>query len=125
MRAPGDLVFAPRMGLDTAGTRRYNQPVRRTKIVCTLGPASDSPERIAQLIAAGMDCARLNFSHGTHESHAVLAQRVREAAQAARRPVAILADLCGPKMRCGTFTEGSVRLVPGARFVLTTREVLG
>ena len=85
-------------------------------------PAGDDFDR---LIEAGMDCARLNFSHGTHESHAQLAHRVRAAAVRARRPIAILADLCGPKMRIGQFAEGGVDLVVGAEFVLTTREVEG
>ncbi|MGB8331196.1 MAG: pyruvate kinase, partial [Polyangiales bacterium] len=67
--------------------------MRRTKIVCTLGPASESTATIGELVAAGMDCARLNFSHGDHESHAAVAELVREAATAARRPVAILADM--------------------------------
>jgi pyruvate kinase len=98
---------------------------RRTKIVCTLGPASDSLERIEALIDAGMDCARLNFSHGTHDGHREVAGRVREAARNRGRPVAILGDLCGPKMRVGKFPDGSVELENGQRFVLTTRDVPG
>src|SRR5690554_8115288 len=97
--------------------------MRRTKIVCTLGPASSEPEILDRLVAAGLDCARLNFSHGSHESHRELAQRVRAAAQRAGRPLAILADLCGPKMRVGTFSGGAVAPVPGARSVLTTEDV--
>ncbi|MEZ4336742.1 MAG: pyruvate kinase [Sandaracinaceae bacterium] len=99
--------------------------MRRAKIVCTLGPASSSAEQIEALVEAGMDCARLNFSHGTHESHAVTAKLVRDAAMKLKRPVAILADLCGPKMRCGTFANGSIELVEGARFTLTNRDVPG
>lgn len=99
--------------------------MRRAKIVCTLGPASATPEAIEALIAAGMDCARLNFSHGTHETHAASAKMVRDAAAKARRPVAILADLCGPKMRVGRFQNGPVELVEGARFVLTNEDVPG
>ncbi len=72
-----------------------------------------------------MDCARLNFSHGDHASHAAMAQRVREASARARRPLAILADLCGPKMRIGTFSAGKVELKEGAPFTLTTREIEG
>jgi pyruvate kinase len=75
--------------------------VRRTKIVCTLGPSSRSPERIASLMAAGMDVARINFSHGTLAEHAEVIALVREAADAAGRPVAILGDLQGPKIRVG------------------------
>ncbi len=99
--------------------------MRRTKIVCTLGPASSAPEVIDRLIAAGLDCARLNFSHGDHASHRAMADKVRAAAKRAGRPIAILADLCGPKMRVGVFEGGSVILEPGAEFTLTTRDVTG
>jgi pyruvate kinase len=105
--------------------QRYNELVRRTKIVCTLGPASDTPELIDRLIAAGLDCARLNFSHGDHASHRAMAEKVRAASKRAQRPVAILADLCGPKMRIGTFPAGPIQLEPGAEFTLTTRKVPG
>ncbi|MCA9517863.1 MAG: pyruvate kinase [Myxococcales bacterium] len=94
--------------------------MRRAKIVCTLGPASATQEAIDALVAAGMDCARLNFSHGTHESHAKNAAMVRRAAARAGRPLAILADLCGPKMRVGKFPGGPIELVEGARFTLST-----
>ncbi|HJL18626.1 MAG TPA: pyruvate kinase [Sandaracinaceae bacterium LLY-WYZ-13_1] len=99
--------------------------MRRAKIVCTLGPASNTPEMVDALIDAGMDCARLNFSHGDHETHARTAELVREAAAKRRRPVAVLADLCGPKMRVGRFADGPVQLEEGARFVLTTEDVPG
>jgi pyruvate kinase len=99
--------------------------MRRTKIVCTLGPASDTPEMIDALVAAGMDCVRLNFSHGSHEAHAKLAKNVREAAVRARRPISILADLCGPKMRIGRFPGGPIELVEGKRFTLTSSDVPG
>ena len=85
---------------------------RRTKIVCTLGPASWSPERIDALIAAGMDVARINFSHGELERHAETIRNVREAALRAGRPVAILGDLQGPKIRVGVL-PGPVQLSPG------------
>jgi pyruvate kinase len=78
---------------------------RRTKIVATLGPASDSPERLRALIAAGMDAARLNLSHGTHDEHAERARRVREAEADAGRPIALIADLQGPKLRVGELEE--------------------
>jgi pyruvate kinase len=99
--------------------------VRRTKIVCTLGPASDTKEKVAELVRAGMNCARLNFSHGTHESHAKITKLVREAAREARRPMAILADMQGPKMRIGKFVGGAIELSPGDRFALTTDDVEG
>ena len=99
--------------------------MRRTKIVCTLGPASSDPEVIDQLVAAGMDCARLNFSHGDHASHREMAEKVRSASARARRPLAILADLCGPKMRIGRFADGKIELKEGASFTITTRDVQG
>jgi len=78
---------------------------RRTKIVATLGPASDSPEKLRELVAAGMDAARLNLSHGTHAEHAERAGRVRDAEAAAGRPIALIADLQGPKLRVGELEE--------------------
>jgi pyruvate kinase len=78
---------------------------RRTKIVATLGPSSDSPETLRLLAAAGMNAARLNLSHGTHEEHAERAQRVRDAEQAVGHPVALIADLQGPKLRIGDLDE--------------------
>jgi pyruvate kinase len=80
-------------------------PERRTKIVATLGPASDSPEILRALVAAGMDAARLNLSHGSHEEHAERAARVREAEADAGRPIALIADLQGPKLRVGDLAE--------------------
>ena len=80
-------------------------PARRTKIVATLGPASDSPEQLRALVAAGMDAARLNLSHGTHEDHAERARRVREVEAEAGRPIALIADLQGPKLRVGELVE--------------------
>ena len=94
--------------------------MRRAKIVCTLGPASSSPERIGELIEAGMDCARLNFSHGDHETHRKTYETVREQARKAGRAVAVLLDLQGPKIRVGRFAEGEVDLKPGAEFTITT-----
>ncbi len=82
--------------------------VRRAKIVCTVGPAVETAEGIRGLVAAGMDVARLNYSHGTHDSHAASARRVREASAAAGRPVALLQDLCGPKIRSADVGPASV-----------------
>jgi pyruvate kinase len=94
--------------------------MRRAKIVCTLGPSSSTPERIGQLIEAGMDVVRLNFSHGSHEDHAKLLATVR--AEAERRDVAVAAllDLQGPKIRVGKFEKGQIELQPGAEFTITT-----
>ena len=91
--------------------------MRHTKIVCTLGPAVDSPQQLDRLIAAGMDVARFNFSHGTHEQHAVRFRLLQEAAARAGKPIAVLQDLCGPKIRLGDVQPG-VTLARGARFVL-------
>ncbi|MGD0197308.1 MAG: pyruvate kinase [Solirubrobacteraceae bacterium] len=88
--------------------------MRRTKIVATIGPASREPEVLVRLVEAGMDVARLNYSHGTLEEHAETAERVREAASRAGRPVAILQDLPGPKLRIGALAEGVVELNPGS-----------
>ena len=94
---------------------------RRTKIVATLGPASDSPELLRALIAAGMDAARLNLSHGTHEEHAERARRVREAEAEAGRPIALIADLQGPKLRVGDLSEPLV-LMTGDEVTLCAEE---
>ena len=87
--------------------------MRRTKIVATIGPASRDPEVLVQLVDAGMDVARLNFSHGTADEHAEIAQRVRDAANRAGRSVAILQDLPGPKLRIGKLRDGIAELKPG------------
>src|SRR6266511_686802 len=99
---------------------------RRAKIVCTLGPATATAERVAQLVEAGMDIARLNFSHGTHADHARSYRLVREASDATGRAVGILADLQGPKIRLGRFAPGlSVVWQPGDVVVITTEDVVG
>jgi pyruvate kinase len=89
--------------------------MRRTKIVATIGPASREPETLVRMVEAGMDVARLNYSHGTLEEHAETIRRVRDAAGRAGRPVAILQDLPGPKLRIGPLREGVVELKPGDR----------
>ncbi|MEV4511850.1 pyruvate kinase [Dactylosporangium sp. NPDC049525] len=98
---------------------------RRAKIVCTLGPAVSSPERIRGLVDAGMDVARLNFSHGSHEDHAAVFALVREAAAAAGRSVGILADLQGPKIRLGRFANGPHEWRTGDTAVITSDDVIG
>ncbi|GLY20531.1 pyruvate kinase [Micromonospora sp. NBRC 101691] len=98
---------------------------RRAKIVCTLGPATSSPERIRGLVEAGMNVARLNFSHGSHADHEAVYRLVREAAEAAGRPVAVLADLQGPKIRLGRFADGPHEWRTGDSVVITGDEVLG
>jgi pyruvate kinase len=98
---------------------------RRAKIICTLGPATSTPEQIRALVAAGMDVARLNLSHGTREEHAEAYRLVREASDASHRAVAVLVDLQGPKIRLGEFEDGGVTLAPGDRFTITTEPMEG
>ncbi len=93
---------------------------RRAKIVCTLGPATSSPEMVRKLVAAGMDVARLNFSHGSRADHAAVYREVRAASDEAGRAVALLVDLQGPKIRLATFKGGSAMLENGATFTITT-----
>ncbi|MFC6697789.1 pyruvate kinase [Nocardioides daphniae] len=99
--------------------------MRRAKIVCTLGPAVDSPEKITELLEAGMDVARLNMSHGTHADHARMYAMVREVSERTGRAIGIFADLQGPKIRLGNFRDGSAVLVPGQEWTITTRDVEG
>jgi pyruvate kinase len=98
---------------------------RRTKIIATLGPATAEPAVIEDLIVTGVDVFRMNMSHGTHESHRTAYQTVRKAAEVTGAPVAVLADLCGPKIRVGRFAGGRVELADGDTVTVTTREVMG
>src|SRR5438093_13695373 len=102
--------------------------MRRTKIVCTIGPASSSTAELDRLVAAGLDVAGLNFSHGTHDEHAEVIRRIREGEARWGRPIAILQDLQGPKIRLGTFGPGGggrVDLEPGRPFTLCAHPVVG
>ncbi len=101
------------------------ESTRRAKIVATLGPACSSYEEIRELILAGLDVARLNLSHGSHDDHATAYANVRRASDEVGRGVGVLIDLQGPKIRLGTFAEGSVLLRDGASFIITTRDVPG
>src|SRR5258706_2408872 len=92
--------------------------MRRTKIVATIGPASREPETLARMVEAGLDVARLTFSHGTREIHAENAERVRAAASAVGRQVAILQDLPGPKLRIGGLQDDIAELKPGEKLIL-------
>src|SRR5690606_18554170 len=87
--------------------------VRRTKIVATLGPATDSYERVRAMVEAGMDVARLNFSHGDHDTHRRWFEWVRRASEETGRNVAVLQDIQGPKLRVGRFPDGGIELAPG------------
>lgn len=97
----------------------------KTKIVCTIGPSSESPEVLRELIINGMNVARLNFSHGTHSEHLGKINRLRTIADNLGAHVAILQDLCGPKIRVGKVKEPGIRLDPGQSYVLTNRHVEG
>src|SRR5690349_5687656 len=99
--------------------------MRRAKIICTLGPATDSEEQIRALVAAGMDIARLNLSHGEYAEHEDRYRKVRAASDSIGRAVGILVDLQGPKIRLGKFADGSAELMPGAPFTITIRDVPG
>jgi len=98
---------------------------RRAKIVCTLGPATSSPGQIAALVAAGLDVARLNMSHGDHHAHSAVYDAVRAACDASGRSVGVLADLQGPKIRLGRFAAGPVTLAAGQEFTITGEDVPG
>ena len=100
--------------------------MRRTKIVCTIGPATESEERLEQLMRAGMNVARLNFSHGTQQEHKRVIERVRALSTRLGYAVAILQDLQGPKIRTGALQDGKpITLVDGTQVTITTRDVVG
>ena len=99
--------------------------MRRTKIICTIGPASDSEEILKELCLAGMDTARLNFSHGTHESHLETIKRLKKVRVELGLPLPIMLDTKGPEYRLKTFAEGSVEIKTGDKFILTSDEVDG
>ncbi|MBU1138504.1 MAG: pyruvate kinase, partial [Proteobacteria bacterium] len=100
-------------------------PKNKTKLICTIGPASDSQEMIEQMLHAGMNVARLNFSHGDFTSHKEVIAKVRAASECTGKRVAIMADLPGPKMRIGSFAEEPVILEKESRFTLTTDQIIG
>ncbi len=99
--------------------------MRKVKIVCTLGPSTAGVPRLKQLLEAGMDVARLNFSHGSQEEHRKMYLDVRAAAVQAGKPLAVIADLCGPKIRVGRMEGGGVTLKPGHVIILTADEMVG
>ena len=99
--------------------------MRKTKIVCTIGPASESEEQLRALMLAGMNVARLNFSHGTHEDHKVRIDRIKKVREELGLPVAILLDTKGPEYRIRTFEDGKILLKDGDTFTFTTDEIIG
>ncbi len=100
-------------------------PVNKTKLICTIGPASDSPEILEKMILAGMNVVRLNFSHGDFSSHGQTIEKVRAAARVTGKQVAIMADLPGPKMRIGQLDKEPINLKSGDMFTLTTEDIVG
>ena len=100
-------------------------PANKTKIVCTIGPASESQDMLERLIGAGMNVARLNFSHGDFSGHRKVIENIRAASSAAGRRVAIMADLPGPKMRIGELEDEGIELQDGDHFILTIDDVVG
>ncbi len=100
-------------------------PANKTKIICTIGPASESVEILEQMIRVGMNVARINFSHGDFDSHQKVIENIRAAAQTVGKRVAIMGDLPGPKMRIGELAEEPIELSPGDVFTLTNEEIVG
>src|SRR5262249_22772946 len=99
--------------------------MRKAKIVCTLGPATDRPGVLEAMVAAGMDVARLNFSHGEHKDHEPRLLMARKDAEAPDRPGAVIKDLKGPKIRTGRMKGGRIRLEAGKEVAITTKKLLG
>ena len=97
----------------------------RVKIVCTIGPASREMPILRRIASAGMNVARLNMSHGTHEYHAETIERVRIVSEQLQKPISILADLQGPKLRTGKMQDGGVPLEKDTELILTTEEIIG
>ncbi|MBR3345918.1 MAG: pyruvate kinase, partial [Solobacterium sp.] len=99
--------------------------MRKTKIVCTIGPASESEEVLRELCLNGMNVARLNFSHGTHEEHLARINRIKKVREELNLPIAIMLDTKGPEFRIGTFENGKIFLKEGDTFTFTTEEIVG
>jgi len=100
-------------------------PPNKTKIVCTIGPACQPQGVMEKMIRAGMNVARLNFSHGDYESHSLIISNLRAAAAATGKRLAIMADLPGPKIRIGQFEQEPIELLAGDHFTLTTETIMG
>src|SRR5439155_15812902 len=116
-------AFSPSCG--PAALQLPSRPMPRTKIVCTIGPATRARDAIRALAEAGMDVARLNFSHGTHEEHGEVIRWVREVSREIGREIGVLQDLGGPKIRTGKLKAAVVELRAGREFVITTKEFEG
>ena len=114
------IIALAHMGVIWKDMPKRKPIMLKTKIVCTLGPASNSPEMIENMIRAGMNVARLNFSHGTHEEHAEVIDRIKAARDKLGVPLAIMLDTKGPEIRLGRFGGGEVEIVTGSTFTLRT-----
>ena len=121
----GHSSVACRIPDRSGGTATLSAVSRRAKIVCTIGPVTATPEKIRELVRAGMDVARLNFSHGTHAEHERVYSMVREASDESGKAVGILADLQGPKIRLGRFADGPVEWRTGDEVRVTVEDVPG
>ena len=99
--------------------------MRKTKIICTLGPAVEAEEVMRELAIKGMDVARLNFSHGSHEYHLKLINTIKRIRSEINKPIALMLDTKGPEIRLGCFENGEIELRANDRFVLTTEECIG
>ena len=99
--------------------------MKKTKIICTMGPASDNEDILAKLVDAGMNVARLNFSHGTHEEHAEKIGRIKRVRERKNAPIAIMLDTKGPEFRIKTFKGGKITLKEGDTFTFTTENIIG
>ena len=99
--------------------------MRKTKLICTIGPASENEETLIKMIEAGMNVARLNFSHGSHEEHKRKIELIRSAREKTGAPIAIMLDTKGPEYRIRTFENGKITLAEGDTFTFTTDEVEG
>ena len=99
--------------------------MRKTKIVCTIGPACNTEEILSEMCLAGMNVARLNFSHGTHEDHKINIDRIKKVREKLGLPIAILLDTKGPEYRIKTFADGKIELKAGDSFIFTSEDVIG
>lgn len=117
-----DLLFKQLASVPTLAHTSVN---KKAKIVCTIGPASNSMEMLGKMILAGMDVARLNFSHGSYEAHEATLLAIREAEKSWEKPIAVLQDLCGPKIRTGLMTDGAIRLIAGEVLIIQAAPVEG
>ncbi len=99
--------------------------MRKTKIICTIGPASESEEVLTQMCEAGMNVARLNFSHGTHEEHQAKIDTIRRVRDKLHMPIALMLDPKGPEYRIRSFANGSVTVADGATLTFTTEQIVG